>query len=153
MKLKPTLLACAVLSALIGLSGCNNEEAFPEVKPQKPTPDLSLLKYVDPMIGTAASGHTFPGATVPAGMVQLSPDTFIGSNSDHESGLNPWHSASGYWDSSNYETSEVVNTDVPLYGFSHTHLSGTGATDLGDIFGSTIFRHGEHSSELFRQSE
>lgn len=133
MKLKPTLLACAVLSALIGLSGCNNEEAFPEVKPQKPTPDLSLLKYVDPMIGTAASGHTFPGATVPAGMVQLSPDTFIGSNSDHESGLNPWHSASGYWDSSNYETSEVVNTDVPLYGFSHTHLSGTGATDLGDI--------------------
>ncbi|KQB02852.1 alpha-mannosidase [Vibrio metoecus] len=133
MKLKPTLLACAVLSALIGLSGCNNEEAFPEVKPQKPTPDLSLLKYVDPMIGTAASGHTFPGATVPAGMVQLSPDTFIGSNSDHESGLNPWHSASGYWDSSNYETSDVVNTDVPLYGFSHTHLSGTGATDLGDI--------------------
>ncbi|PAR46239.1 GH92 family glycosyl hydrolase [Vibrio metoecus] len=133
MKLKPTLLACAVLSALIGLSGCNNEEAFPEVKPQKPTPDLSLLKYVDPMIGTAASGHTFPGATVPAGMVQLSPDTFIGSNSDHESGLNPWHSASGYWDSSNYETGEVVNTDVPLYGFSHTHLSGTGATDLGDI--------------------
>ncbi|MDW2328571.1 glycoside hydrolase domain-containing protein, partial [Vibrio sp. 1401] len=89
--------------------------------------------YVDPMIGTAASGHTFPGATVPAGMVQLSPDTFIGSNTDHESGLNPWHSASGYWDSSNYETGEVVNTDVPLYGFSHTHLSGTGATDLGDI--------------------
>lgn len=133
MKLKPTLLACAVLSALIGLSGCNNEEAFPEVKPQKPTPDLSLLRYVDPMIGTAVSGHTFPGATVPAGMVQLSPDTFIGANSDHESGLNPWHSASGYWDSSNYETSEVVNTDVPLYGFSHTHLSGTGATDLGDI--------------------
>ncbi|WP_407029419.1 GH92 family glycosyl hydrolase [Vibrio metoecus] len=121
------------LKRLIGLSGCNNEEAFPEVKPQKPTPDLSLLRYVDPMIGTAASGHTFPGATVPAGMVQLSPDTFIGSNSDHESGLNPWHSASGYWDSSNYETSEVVNTDVPLYGFSHTHLSGTGATDLGDI--------------------
>ncbi|KYN84505.1 alpha-mannosidase [Vibrio cidicii] len=133
MKLKPTLLACAVLSALIGLSGCNNEETRPEVKPQKPTVDLSLLRYVDPMIGTAASGHTFPGATVPAGMVQLSPDTFIGSNTDHESGLNPWHSASGYWDSSNYETSEVVNTDVPLYGFSHTHLSGTGATDLGDI--------------------
>jgi putative alpha-1,2-mannosidase len=80
------------------------------------------------MVGTAASGHTFPGATVPAGMVQLSPDTFIGSNTDHA-----WHSASGYWDSSNYETGEVVNTDVPLYGFSHTHLSGTGATNLGDI--------------------
>lgn len=133
MKLKPTLLACAVLTALIGLSGCNNEETRPEVKPQKPTVDLSVLRYVDPMIGTAASGHTFPGATVPAGMVQLSPDTFIGSNTDHESGLNPWHSASGYWDSSNYETGEVINTDVPLYGFSHTHLSGTGATDLGDI--------------------
>ncbi|WP_274016058.1 GH92 family glycosyl hydrolase [Vibrio parahaemolyticus] len=131
---KRNLISLAILVGLTGgLAGCNNDNDSSSSLPGDPIVDLAVLKYVDPMIGTAASGHTFPGATVPAGMVQLSPDTFIGSNTDHESGLNPWHSASGYWDSSNYETGEVVNTDVPLYGFSHTHLSGTGATDLGDI--------------------
>ncbi len=131
---KRNLISLAILVGLTGgLPGCNSDNDSSSSLPGDPIVALAVLKYVDPMIGTAASGHTFPGATVPAGMVQLSPDTFIGSNTDHESGLNPWHSASGYWDSSNYETGEVVNTDVPLYGFSHTHLSGTGATDLGDI--------------------
>lgn len=68
--------------------------------------------YVDPFIGTGGHGHTFPGATVPFGMVQLSPD-------------NP----SRGWDwTSGYHYSDSV-----LLGFSHTHLSGTGVGDLLDI--------------------
>jgi len=145
--IKPTLLAMVIG---LTLSGCGDEtvnnyvtnvntETTPPSPLEPSTPvapvvvDMSLLRYVDPMIGTASNGHTFPGAVVPAGMVQLSPDTFIGSGIDHETGLNAWHSASGYWDSSDYEKGVIVNKDVPIYGFSHTHLSGTGATDLGDI--------------------
>jgi predicted alpha-1,2-mannosidase len=68
--------------------------------------------YVDPFIGTAGTGHTFPGATTPWGMVQLSSETgYVG-----------WKYCSGY----RYEDSTIL-------GFSHTHLSGTGALDLGDI--------------------
>ncbi|WP_430971717.1 GH92 family glycosyl hydrolase [Sunxiuqinia rutila] len=70
------------------------------------------LQYVDPFIGTGFHGHTFPGATVPFGMVQLSPDTHIMG----------WDASSGY----HYE-------DSTIYGFSHTHLSGTGIGDLGDV--------------------
>lgn len=83
------------------LQGCANQ---PDV--------MDLTKYVDPFIGTGGHGHTFPGATVPFGMVQLSPD-------------NPskgWDWTSGY----NY-------SDSVLVGFSHTHLSGTGVGDLYDI--------------------
>lgn len=76
------------------------------------TPKVSVTEYVDPFIGTAGSGHTFPGATLPFGMVQLSPDT-------RSSG---WDNCSGY------------HSDNPtILGFSHTHLSGTGAIDYGDI--------------------
>ena len=72
----------------------------------------NLTKFVDPFIGTAGTGHTFPGATLPFGMVQLSPDT-------RDRG---WANCSGY------------HTDNPtILGFSHTHLSGTGAIDYGDI--------------------
>ena len=70
------------------------------------------VDYVDPMIGTGAHGHTYPGATIPFGMVQLSPDTRIDS----------WDGCSGY----HY-------TDSTILGFSHTHLSGTGVGDYGDI--------------------
>ena len=70
-------------------------------------------KYVDPFIGTGGHGHTFPGATVPFGMVQLSPDTRIDGS---------WDGCSGYHYS-----------DSIIYGFSHTHLSGTGVSDYGDI--------------------
>ncbi len=69
-------------------------------------------KYVDPFIGTGGHGHTFPGVTVPFGMMQLSPDTR----------LSGWDGCSGYH-----------NSDNKIYGFSHTHLSGTGASDYGDI--------------------
>src|SRR5713101_9104055 len=71
-----------------------------------------LTKYVDPFIGTGAHGHTFPGATMPFGMVQLSPDTR----------LSGWDGCSGYHYS-----------DHIIYGFSHTHLSGTGISDYGDL--------------------
>lgn len=68
--------------------------------------------YVNPFIGTDAHGHTYPGATTPFGMVQLSPDT----------GTEGWDWCSGYHSS-----------DSSIIGFSHTHLSGTGGADLGDI--------------------
>jgi predicted alpha-1,2-mannosidase len=78
----------------------------------KPTPPERLIDWVNPYIGTDEDGHTFPGALVPFGMVQLSPD-----NGDH--GYN-W--CSGYHYTSNH-----------IGGFSHTHYSGTGAEDLSDI--------------------
>ena len=69
--------------------------------------------YVNPFIGTGGHGHTFPGATVPFGMVQLSPDTRVDGS---------WDGCSGYHYSDSF-----------IYGFSHTHLSGTGVSDYGDI--------------------
>jgi predicted alpha-1,2-mannosidase len=71
-----------------------------------------LAAEVDPFIGTGGHGHTFPGATVPFGMVQLSPDTR----------LTGWDGCSGY----HFD-------DHVIYGFSHTHLSGTGISDYGDV--------------------
>jgi predicted alpha-1,2-mannosidase len=72
--------------------------------------------FVDPMIGTGPEGHTFPGATVPFGMVQLSPDTQIRPYKQSYK----W--AAGY----RYE-------DTSILGFSHTHFSGAGHSDLGDF--------------------
>jgi predicted alpha-1,2-mannosidase len=71
-----------------------------------------FTRYVNPFVGTGGHGHTFPGAIVPFGMVQLSPDTR----------LTGWDGCSGYHYS-----------DSVVYGFSHTHLSGTGISDYGDI--------------------
>jgi predicted alpha-1,2-mannosidase len=67
---------------------------------------------VDPFIGTGGHGHTYPGPTMPFGMVQLSPDTR----------LDGWDGCGGYHYS-----------DSVIYGFSHTHLQGTGVSDYGDI--------------------
>ena len=73
----------------------------------------NFQQYVNPIIGTGGHGHTFPGATLPFGMVQLSPDTRIDGS---------WDGCSGYHSS-----------DSVIYGFSHTHLNGTGVSDFGDI--------------------
>ena len=72
----------------------------------------SAVDYVNPMIGTAEHGHVYPGATVPFGMVQLSPDTRD----------NTWDGSSGY----HYSDSSIL-------GFSHNHLTGTGCPDLGNV--------------------
>ncbi|MGJ8726408.1 MAG: GH92 family glycosyl hydrolase [Roseibacillus sp.] len=74
--------------------------------------DSTILDLVDPFIGTGFHGHTFPGATTPFGMVQLSPDTRTQG----------WDACGGYYD-----------TDTEIWGFSHTHLSGTGIGDYGDV--------------------
>lgn len=73
----------------------------------------NLAGLVNPFVGTGGHGHTFPGAVVPFGMVQLSPDTRVDGS---------WDGCSGYHYS-----------DSVIYGFSHTHLSGTGCSDYGDI--------------------
>ena len=76
------------------------------------SPGDSVLDHVDPFIGTDFHGHTFPGATTPFGLVQLSPDTrTLG-----------WDACAGY----HYSDSSIL-------GFSHTHLSGTGIGDYGDV--------------------
>ena len=81
---------------------------------QEPKADFvtDAAQYVDPFIGTSGHGHTFPGATVPFGMVQFSPDTR----------MNDWDGCSGYHTSDN-----------TILGFSTTHLSGTGCSDYGDF--------------------
>lgn len=94
--------------------------------------------YVNPMIGTGGHGHTYPGATVPFGMVQLSPDTRIDGS---------WDGCSGYHYSDN-----------TIYGFSHTHLNGTGVSDFGDIMlmptmSKPTFNPKEYSSAFSHQNE
>lgn len=98
----------------------------------------NLQQHVNPFIGTGGHGHTFPGATVPYGMVQLSPDTRIDGS---------WDGCSGY----HYE-------DKTIYGFSHTHLNGTGCTDFGDIMlmptmGKTSFDPKEYGSTFQHATE
>ncbi len=93
-----------VLAAFLLFTGCEKEEVLPAPFP--------LIQYVDPFIGTGFHGHTFPGPSLPFGMVQLSPDTRLPG----------WDASSGYHYS-----------DSTIYGFSHTHLSGTGIGDMGDL--------------------
>lgn len=92
------VFSLALLSCL-AFAGCRSEGP-------------ALCLDVDPFIGTGGHGHTYPGATVPFGMVQVSPDTR----------LDGWDGCGGY-----HITDDVV------YGFSHTHLQGTGVSDYGDV--------------------
>ncbi len=103
MKFKYFLL---FLFSIVFLSCKNNETLTVAVK------TAPLTSFVNPFIGTGGHGHTYPGATMPFGMMQLSPDTR----------LDGWDGCSGY----HYSDDEI-------YGFSHTHLSGTGVSDYGDI--------------------
>ncbi|MCW3084645.1 MAG: sugar hydrolase [Bacteroidetes bacterium] len=84
---------------------------------------VDLIKYVNPMIGTEKMGHTYPGATVPFGAVQLSPETdTIPYEKNGKYNGEVYQYCSGY----KYEDRSIV-------GFSHTHFSGTGHSDLGDF--------------------
>lgn len=98
----------------------------------------NLHQYVNPFVGTGGHGHTFPGATLPYGMVQLSPDTRIDDS---------WDGCSGYHYS-----------DPVIYGFSHTHLNGTGVPDFGDIMlmptmGEPTLKAAEYSSAFSHDNE
>jgi predicted alpha-1,2-mannosidase len=90
-----------ILSLALLLAACNGKRQGED-----------FTKYVNVFIGTGGHGHTYPGAVVPHGMVQLSPGT-------RTSG---WDACSGYHDN-----------DIAIIGFAHTHLSGTGIGDLGDF--------------------
>lgn len=82
-----------------------------------------FIRYVNPMIGTQKMGHTYPGATVPFGSVQLSPDT------DEQP-----HNISGAYNKDAYKyCAGYQYDDREIVGFSHTHFSGTGHSDLGDF--------------------
>jgi putative alpha-1,2-mannosidase len=94
-------------------------------------------KLINPFIGTGGHGHTYPGAVVPFGMVQLSPDTR----------LEGWDGCSGYY-----------FTDTLVYGFSHTHLSGTGVADYCDILfmpttGEPQFKNIDYRSGFKKKNE
>jgi predicted alpha-1,2-mannosidase len=83
----------------------------------------TLVQYVKPIIGTQRMGHTYPGATVPFGMVQLSPETDTASYE-----LNGRYNPDVYKYCAGYQYD-----DKTIVGFSHTHFSGTGHSDLGDF--------------------
>ncbi len=118
-----------VLLVLFGLLlGCSEKQRLEPAQKDK-----SLTSFVNPFIGTGGHGHTYPGATLPFGMMQLSPDTR----------LDGWDGCSGYHYSDSY-----------IYGFSHTHLSGTGVSDYGDILlmptNALLFNNGADGKKGYR---
>ena len=105
--MRKILITLAMTAVSVGLISCSQKEK-------------RLVDYVDPMVGTDFTGHTFPGATAPFGMVQRSPDTR----------MDTWEGCSGYHYS-----------DDTIIGFSHTHLSGTGVLDYGDVLLMPVMRY------------
>ena len=104
------LSGIVLIALIVGVTSCLSLKVnTPQKKQSYPT---QLTGFVDPFIGTGGHGHTYPGATSPFGLVQLSPDTR----------LDGWDGCGGYHYS-----------DTMIYGFSHTHLQGTGVSDYGDI--------------------
>jgi predicted alpha-1,2-mannosidase len=124
LKTLPTALGFTAALTLAACSSPAEKPLQPAVVAQVAT-QSDVLKYVDPFIATGGHGHTFPGAVVPFGMVQLSPD-------NKSKG---WDWTSGY----HYSDSELL-------GFSHTHLSGTGVGDLLDIL--VLPFHGDYAAAL-----
>jgi predicted alpha-1,2-mannosidase len=123
MKLYKSFFYLSILFFL----GCKQD------KIEEAKKDKKLISYVNPFIGTGGHGHTYPGATMPFGMMQLSPDTR----------LDGWDGCSGY----HYSDNEI-------YGFSHTHLSGTGVSDYGDILlmptNKKVFNNGADGKEGYK---
>ncbi|MDR6943926.1 GH92 family glycosyl hydrolase [Mucilaginibacter pocheonensis] len=120
--------------ALLSITLAASAQKTPKAEKKK-IKDYAQL--VDPFIGTGGHGHTYPGAVMPFGMVQLSPDTR----------LEGWDGSSGY----HY-------TDSLVYGFSHTHLSGTGVPDYCDILfmpttGDPQFKNTEYRSAFKKKNE
>ena len=111
-KILAAMMAALVLAAFAACQKTAEKKA-----------DMHLSQYVDPFIGTSGMGHTFPGACVPFGGVQVSPDTDTIP-----------HNVAGKYQADVYSLCAGYRWDDPtIVGFSHTHLSGTGHSDLGDI--------------------
>ena len=119
--MRTTTIATALALATILLTA--SETAAATRKPKVAPAPKSATDYVNPFIGTAGMGHTFPGACAPFGAVQLSPDTDTIP-----------HNVKGQYQADVYGYCAGYRYDDPtIVGFSHTHLSGTGHSDLGDI--------------------
>lgn len=119
--MRTTTIATALALATILLTA--SETAAATRKPKVTPAPKSATDYVNPFIGTAGMGHTFPGACAPFGAVQLSPDTDTIP-----------HNVKGQYQADVYGYCAGYRYDDPtIVGFSHTHLSGTGHSDLGDI--------------------
>ncbi len=113
----------ALISVISLLSSCQSQRDERHIATDTITQNKNFIQFVNPLIGTKNMGHTFPGATAPFGMVQLSPETnqqvmYI----DGRYNPDTYKYCSGY----QYD-------DNTIYGFSHTHFSGTGHSDLGDF--------------------
>lgn len=121
-KYTGVLYSGIILISFAPLTSCENSVAGEgDSINSKPLEDLA--QYVDPMIGTAKMGHTYPGATVPFGSVQLSPDT-----DTIPYAVNGKYNPDVYKYCAGYQYD-----DETIVGFSHTHFSGTGHSDLGDF--------------------